>query len=492
MEKESNINFMKFESNVQKIKYDVIKSVAEYSLSGTLKDNFYKIPKKIIKGPEPTLRCCIYKERAIIEERVVMAMGGDEEHNKLIEVLEIACDECPVDAYKVTESCRGCVAHKCLEVCPFGAIEIINTRAVINKDKCRECGKCKAACPFEAIAYIQRPCIRSCNAGALSIDENKKAKIDDNKCISCGACVSNCPFGAIMDKSYVVNVIEMIKESRKNGNKVYAIIAPAIASQFTYAKIGQIVTAIKKLGFHHVIEAALGADIVAINETHDFKDEIEDLKFITSSCCPAFVQYIKKNYKELEEHISKSVSPMIAAARLIKNTDPTAKTVFIGPCIAKKAEIEEEDLKGSCDYVITFEELLSYLDAAGIYVGNQEESPLDNASFFGRIFARSGGLTEAIKEVIKEENIEVEYKPIICNGLKECDTSLKLAKFKRLTGNFIEGMACSGGCIGGPGTITRGPRNRADVDKYGNLAIEKKISDSLRIFNIDKIKLTRK
>lgn len=492
MENKSNVSFMKFESNVQKLKYEVIKSVAKYAMAGTLKDNFYKIPKKIIKGPEPTFRCCIYKERAIIEERVTMAMGGDEEHNNLIEVLEAACDECPVDAYKVTESCRGCVAHKCYKACPFGAIDIINTKAVINKDKCRECGRCKAACPYEAIAYIQRPCIRSCNSNAISINENKKAIIDDNKCISCGACVSKCPFGAIMDKSYVVNVIEMIKESIKNNNMVYAIIAPAIASQFPFAKIGQVVTSIKKLGFHHVIEAALGADIVALQETHDFKEEIEELKFMTSSCCPAFAQYIKKNYKELEGHISGLVSPMIAAARLIKSTEPEARIVFIGPCIAKKAEIKEEDLRGACDYVITFEELLAYLDAAEIYVDQQEESPLDNASFYGRIFARSGGLSEAIKEVIKEENIDVEYKPVICNGLKECDTSLKLAKFNRLNGNFIEGMACDGGCIGGPGTISRGPKNKTDVDKFGSLAIEKKIKDSLRIFDIDKINLKRK
>jgi len=492
MEKESNVSFMKFESHVQKIKYDVIKSVAKYTISGKLKDNFYKIPKQIIKGPEPTLRCCIYKERAIIEERVSMAMGGDEEHNNLIQVLEIACDECPVDAYKVTESCRGCVAHKCLEACPFGAIDIISTRSVINKDKCRECGKCKAACPYEAIAYIQRPCIKACNAGALSIDENKKARIDNSKCISCGACITNCPFGAIMDKSYVVNVINMIKRCRKNGNKSYAVIAPAIASQFSYAKIGQVITAIKKLGFHHVVEAALGADIVALNETRDFKGEIGELNFITSSCCPAFVQYIQKNYKDLEEHISKTVSPMIAAARLIKSIDSNANIVFIGPCIAKKAEIAEEDLKENCDYALTFEELLAYLDASEIYVADQEESAFDNASLFGRMFARSGGLTEAIEEVIKEENVDVDFKPVICSGLKECDISLKLAEFNKLAGNFIEGMACKGGCIGGPGAINHGPKNKTDVDKYGKLAAERKIKDSLRIFEIDKINLTRK
>lgn len=490
MEKRSNIELMKFGSNVQNIKYDVIKNVAKYTILGNLKDNLYKIPKEIIKGPDPGSRCCIYKERSIVEERVIMAMGGDGEHKNIIEVLEIACDECPVASYNVTESCRGCLAHKCVESCPFGAIDLINKKAVINSDKCRECGKCKSACPFEAIAYVQRPCIKSCNAKALSIDENKKAKIDPDKCIECGACVTNCPFGAIMDKSYIVDVINLIKDA-KDSYKVYAIIAPAIASQFPFAKIGQVVSSIKKLGFHNVIEAALGADIIALNETKDFAEEIEELKYMTSSCCPAFVKYIKKNFAELEEHISKSVSPMIATGRLIKSVDKNAKVVFIGPCIAKKGEIIEDDIKGSVDYVLTFEELLALLDASDIYIGGEEESPLDNASFFGRIFARSGGLTEAIKQVIIEEKLDVDFIPIVCNGIKECDTTLKLAKFNRLKGNFIEGMACTGGCIGGPCTINQGIKNKSDVDRYADLAIEKKVNDSLRVFNVKDINFKR-
>ncbi|MFA9397849.1 MAG: 4Fe-4S dicluster domain-containing protein [Clostridiaceae bacterium] len=491
MKNKKNVKLMKFDSNVQMLKYTVLESVSRYEIEGKLMNSFYKIPKEIIKGPDPVSRCCIYKERAIVEERVQMAIGGDKDNKNIVEVLEIACDECPVTSYTVTDRCRGCVAHKCVEACPFGAISLVDKKAVINRDLCKECGKCKAACPFEAISYVQRPCIKSCEAKAISINQNNKAIIDEKKCIQCGNCVYNCPFGAIMDKSYVTDVIKLIKDGKMNKYNVYAIVAPAISSQFSYAKIGQVVTAIKELGFHQVLEAALGADIVALNEASDFASEIEELKVMTTSCCPAFASYIRKNYPELSDNISTSVSPMIAVARLIKDIDKTAKVVFIGPCIAKKGEILEDDLKGSCDFVLTFEELLAYLDAADICIEDMKESPLDNASFFGRIFARSGGVTESIKHVIEDKKLDVEFKPIICNGLKECNTALKLAKIGKLNGNFIEGMACLGGCIGGPATLSRKLKDKKEVDKYGNMAIEKSINDSVRIFNIDNINLKR-
>jgi iron only hydrogenase large subunit-like protein len=166
----------------------------------------------------------------------------------------------------------------------------------------------------------------------------KKAVIDNDKCIQCGACVIQCPFGAIMDKSFIVDVIKILDESKKNKDiHVYAIIAPAISSQFTYAKIEQVVSGIKKLGFHDVVEVALGADMVALNEAEEFKETVEEKGYVTSSCCPAFVSYIKKYYPQLADKISNTVSPMIATARLIKDIDDKAKVVFIGPCIAKKS-----------------------------------------------------------------------------------------------------------------------------------------------------------
>ncbi|MFT5875966.1 MAG: [FeFe] hydrogenase (group B1/B3), partial [Clostridium sp.] len=380
----------------------------------------------------------------------------------------------------------------CIQACPVGAIHTINRRSYIDPNKCIECGKCKVACPYNAISDVRRPCIRACSADALSIDEDKKAVIDNEKCIQCGACVYQCPFGAIMDKSSVVDVTNVLMESKNDKNKhIYAVIAPAIASQFTYAKIGQVVSGIKQMGFKDVLEVALGADMVAQHETSEFIENIQEFKAMTSSCCPAFVSYIKKNYPELGKHVSSTVSPMIAISKLIKTTDPLAKVVFIGPCTAKKMEIKEDDLKGITDYVLTFEELQAMLDAFEIDIETCEEIALNNASFYGRIFARSGGLTEAVKHLVDAEDTSVEFKPISCDGLIECDKALKLLKFNRLNGNFIEGMACNGGCIGGAASLNHGQKDKTEVDKYGKLALEKSVSDSLRIIDIEKIDLHR-
>ncbi|MBC8060905.1 MAG: 4Fe-4S dicluster domain-containing protein [Clostridiaceae bacterium] len=481
-----------FESDVQLIKYEVIREVVRLTINGTLKKQRKNISKILIPGPKARTRCCIHKERAIIDERVKLVMGGDKKNSNIIEVINIACDECPIHRFTVTEACRGCIAHKCTEVCPVGAIHSINQRSYIDTNKCIECGKCKSVCPYNAISDVMRPCRRACNAGALTFDEDKKAVIDNAKCIQCGACVYQCPFGAIMDKSSAVDVTNILLESKQDKNiHVYAIIAPAISSQFTYAKIGQVVAGIKKLGFKDVIEVALGADMVVLNETKEFIETIEELKAMTSSCCPAFVSYLKKNYPELGKHVSSTVSPMIAISKLIKSTDPLAKVVFIGPCTAKKMEINEVDIKGITDYVLTFEELQAMLDAFDINIEECEELPLNNASFYGRIFARSGGLTQAVKHLVEAENTPIEFKPISCDGLIECDKALKLLKFNRSNGNFIEGMACTGGCIGGAASLSHGVKDKNEVDKYGKLALEKDVIDSLRIIKVEKIDLHR-
>lgn len=481
----------KFENNVQFMKYSVLKEVAKGKYDNTLENILPSIPEKIITGPMAQIRCCIYKERAIINERVKLAIGGNKENKNIVEVIDIACDDCPVDKYVVTSACRGCLAHKCQAACNFDAIKIIEQRAVIDPGKCKECGKCATACPYNAIAEMNRPCIKACLAKAISINpESKKASIDNEKCIQCGACVYQCPFGAIMDKSYILDIIDLLLKSNNNLNyKVYAIIAPAISSQFTYAKIEQVVTGIKKLGFHSVVEAALGADIIAQFETDQVIQELKNKEFITTSCCPAFVEYIKKNYLMLADNISEAISPMIATARLIKNTDSTAKIVFIGPCIGKKAEAMKEEYLQDIDYVMTFEELQAFLDAKEIDVGKCEEGLLDNASYYGRLFARSGGVSEAIKHVAENEKFDTEIIPVICDGLDECKKALTLAKLKRLEGNLIEGMACKGGCICGPASLSHGPKDKNEVDKYANLSLEKSISSSLRVIDINQLNL---
>ncbi|MBQ1234396.1 MAG: 4Fe-4S dicluster domain-containing protein [Oscillospiraceae bacterium] len=470
----------KFDTKVQHLKYKVLREVARQAWNGTLLENVMDIPKMIVPGNVPTMRCCVYKERAILGERVKLAMGGYKDNPNVIQVIDIACDECPAAGYEVTDSCRGCLAHRCEDVCKRGALTFDeNHVAHIDKSKCVECGQCAKVCPFAAIVNRKRPCQMACKVKAITINENNAAAIDNEKCIQCGACVYQCPFGAINDKSYILDVIDIIKKSEENKKyKVYAIVAPAIYSQFSYAKLGQVITGLKELGFYTVIEAALGADMVALEESK----ELVEKGFLTSSCCPAFVQYIKKAFPELLPLVSHNPSPMVALSKYIKSIDKDAKVVFIGPCTAKKAEMKLDDALPYVDSVLTFEELQALFDSKDFDITSLEEGILDNASYFGRIFARSGGLSDAVVQALKEQSIDFEVKPMICDGIEECRKAL-MRKSKNLLpeANFIEGMACIGGCIGGAGCLTHGEKNKAEVDKYGREALEKTISDAVAV-----------
>ena len=472
----------KFDTKVQHLKYKVLREVARLAWEDKLLENLLDIPTKLVPGKEPTMRCCVYKERAILGERVKIAMGGDKTNPNVIEVIEIACDECPVGGYEVTNACRGCLAHRCEDVCRFGAISFdSNHVAHIDKSKCKECGACSKVCPYTAIVSRKRPCQNACKVKAISMNNEKAATIDNSKCIQCGACVYQCPFGAIADKSFIVNAIDILKNSRANSkesnSRVYAIVAPSISSQFSYAKLGQVITGLKKLGFHDVIEAALGADMVALEEAK----ELSEKALLTSSCCPAFVQFIKANFPNLVEHISHNMSPMGALAKYIKETTPDSKVVFIGPCTAKKAEAQLEKVKPWVDCVLTFEELQALFDSRDFDLSSFDEGVLDNASYFGRIFARSGGLTDAAAQAMKEQNIDFQIKPVVCDGIEACKVALLKLSKGLLDGNFIEGMACVGGCINGAGCLTHGEKNKAEVDKYGREALEKTITDAVSI-----------
>ncbi len=469
----------KFDTKVQHLKYKVLREVARLAWNDTLLENIMDVPKMIVPGKQPTMRCCVYKERAILGERVKIAMGGDENNPNIIEVIEIACDECPVGGYEVTNACRGCLAHRCEDVCKRGALSFdSNHVAHIDKSKCVECGACAKVCPYTAIVSRKRPCQNACKVKAISMNEDKAATIDNSKCIQCGACVYQCPFGAISDKSFILSVIDMLKKSGGGENyKVYAVVAPSIASQFNYAKLGQVITGLKQLGFYTVIEAALGADMVALAEAK----ELAEKGFLTSSCCPAFVRYIRTAFPDMQDKISHNLSPMATLAKYVKEIDPDSKVVFIGPCTAKKAEVQLDTVKPYVDAVLTFEELQALYDSKDIEITTLEEDVLDNASYFGRIFARSGGLTDAAAQAMKEQNIDFEIKPAVCDGIEACRMALLKASKNVLDANFIEGMACIGGCIGGAGCLTHGEKNKAEVDKYGREAYEKTISDAVSV-----------
>ena len=467
----------KFDTKVQHLKYKVLREVARQAWDDKLAENAIDIPKTIVPGKVPTMRCCVYKERAILAERVKLAMGGDKSNPNVIEVIDIACDECPMGGYEVTNACRGCLAHRCEDVCRFGAITFDqNHVAHIDKTKCKECGACSKVCPYSAIHNYKRPCETACKVKAISMGEDKQACIDNSKCISCGACVYQCPFGAITDKSYILNVIDMLKGSHGNQNyKIYAVVAPSISSQFTYAKLGQVITGLHKLGFHTVIEAALGADMVAEAESR----ELAEKGFLTSSCCPAFVSYIEKAFPALLPFVSHNPSPMTAIAKYIKEHEGHCRVVFIGPCTAKKMEVQRESVKPYVDAAMTFEELQALFDSRDIDITTLEEDVLDNASYFGRIFARSGGLSDAVAEGLKEQGIDFLLKPCTCDGIEQCKIALLQKSKGKLDANFIEGMACVGGCIGGAGCLTHGEKNKAEVDKYGHESKETTITGAI-------------
>ena len=474
----------KFDTKVQYLKYKVLREVARLAWEDKLLENIMSIPEKLIPGKQPTMRCCVYKERAILGERIKLAMGGNSNNPNVIEVIEMACDECPVGGFEVTNACRGCLAHRCEDVCKFGALSFDqNHVAHIDKSKCKECGACAKVCPYTAIVSRKRPCQNACKVKAISMNDEQEAMIDNSKCIRCGACVYQCPFGAISDKSYIVNAINILKGSRtESGEKKYktfAIVAPSISSQFTYAKLGQVVTGLAKLGFDEIVEAAVGADMVAMAEAA----ELAEKGLLTSSCCPAFVQYIKSAFPNLAEHISHNGSPMAVLSKHLKENNPGAKVIFIGPCTAKKAEVQLDEVKPYVDTVLTFEELQALFDSRDLDLSALEESALDNASYYGRIFARSGGLTDATAQAIKEQNIDFEVKPIVCDGIEACRMALLKLSKGSLDGNFIEGMACIGGCIGGAGCLTHGEKNKAEVDKYGKETRADSITDALNKYS---------
>ena len=483
----------KFENQVQLVKYEILKKVSKYAFNDTLEQHLLDIPNLVNKGPNPRFRCCVYHERAVSTERIQMALGGNKNNPNLVEVLDSACDQCPTNRFTITESCRGCLSHRCALSCPKDAIYIRNQKAHIDYSKCIECGKCKKACPYNSIIDTMRPCQRACPTNAISINDMKKATISFEDCIQCGACVYQCPFGAIQDKSEIVDVIKELNKCKEKKNyNLYAVLAPSFSTQFNYIELEKVVKGLKTLGFKDVVEVSLGADLVTIWETEEFKSHMENHEYMTTSCCPSFLNYAKKNFPEEKQNISSTISPMIAISQIIKEMDLNSKVVFIGPCIAKKGEKNSKDIKGITDYVLTFEELSAMLDSKNINLEKLIPTPLNNSTETGRGFAASGGVAKAIKNYIDIQSENIEFKPVICSGIPDTKKALTMAKIGKLNGNFIEAMACQGGCIKGPVTMHYGHKDKKSLEKYSKLAKEKNPELATEIFDTENMVKYRK
>lgn len=480
---------MKYDNDAKQMKYEVLNRIAKLAYEGNLDhEHIDGVPFEIIPGRTPHFRCCVYKEREILRERTKLAIGQSlytNPDNEVITVLPAACEGCPINRFTVTTNCQRCMAKKCVAACPFGAISISGERAYIEQTKCKECGRCANACPYNAIADTLRPCKRSCPTKALTISEDKIAMIEYEKCISCGSCVAACPFGAISDSSSITQIIEEIKSEKK----VYAMFAPAIEGQFGKATVGMIKSAIKKLGFDEVYEVALGADAVSEHESHDVEEAIKAGRKITTSCCPAFVAMIRKLFPKLTGYISDTVTPMAATARYIKAECPDAVTVFIGPCIAKKNEIRVE--KDTADYVMTAEELVAMFEAKGI---NPETEACENeqdGSIYGKGFAQTGGVAGSVLRALEERGSDLEISVMKCAGADECRKALLLLGAGKLKEDMIEGMACAGGCIAGPAsveTLTNIIKNRQQLLKQAD---GRTITDNLANHEYERIEMTR-
>lgn len=480
-----------------KLRRKVLTEIARMTFTGELTENVNNILQTVVTEDGPRYRCCVHKERAVLQERIKLALSQPAEalletaaqnavdgvvaDMPILQVIPTACDQCPIDKFIVTNACRNCLAHHCINSCPKKAIMVVQNRAYIDKSRCVECGLCKKSCPYGAIIEVSRPCEGACDLKAITAGSDRRAQINYDKCVQCGGCKSACPFGAISDRSEIVQLIRALQSEQK----VYAMVAPAFIGQFgAKVQAGQVVSALRRIGFHEVYEASYGADIVTIEETAEFLKSVPEARaFMTTSCCPAYVSMVEKHLPDLAGAVSSTVSPMIATAKVIKESDPGAITVFIGPCIAKKAEAVR--YAGVVDFTVTFEEVACMMVGAGINITAIEDTEYQTtASSTGNDFARAGGVVQAVIKHAEAIDAGVEIKAHRAEGLSNCKTALLQMKAGKLDANFFEGMSCAGGCVGGPGILTNPRVTGKLVENYALKAEYKTASDNDKVVQI--------
>ena len=461
-------------SLITDIRKKVFTEVARMAYSGEGYAAAEELPYIIGPGDQPLHRESVFLERAIASERVRLAMGLNirpiqtrhlmtegmdaaaiaQQYYEppLINIIPYACHACPTNQYRVTENCQNCLAASCQKVCPRGAISFVNGKSCIDQDKCIKCGKCASACPYNAIIHMERPCQAACGMDAIGSDEHGRAMINQTKCVSCGQCLVSCPFGAIADKGQIFQLIQSILK----GDQVIAIVAPAFIGQFgKHSTPEKFVSAMKVLGFDRVVEVAVGADMCTIEEAKDFLEKVPaEQPFMATSCCPAWHSMVHKLFPALSKNISMTLTPMVFTARLMKKKYPGCKVVFVGPCAAKKLEAIRADIRSDVDFVLTFEELQGMFEAKEIDFETIEPCEiLNEGTAAGRGFAVSGGVAQAVTDLIHQTNPEVEVKTARAEGLRECRKLMTLAKVGKYNGYLLEGMACPGGCVAGAGTL---------------------------------------
>lgn len=281
------------------------------------------------------------------------------------------------------------------------------------------------------------------------------------------------PSGDWLDKlEQGKDAYEAMREVIDGNGPAYALIAPAFLGQFREdVTPGKLRSALKALGFTGMVEVALFADVLTLKEALEFEKHINkagDFQ-LTSCCCPVWIAMIRKEYQELMPHVPGAVSPMIACGRMIKKMHPDAVTVFIGPCLAKKKEAKEPDIAGAVDYVLTFQEMQQVFEAAQIRPENCKESEKDHSSRAGRIYARTGGVSEAVRETVHQlcPEREIQVKAEQADGARACKTMIERLKNGETNANFFEGMGCVGGCVGGPRAVLDCKEGTENVEAYG-------------------------
>ncbi len=472
---------------VTKIRRMVFSEIAALAFSGEEPRAIEFLPYKIIPGELPSYRESVFKERAIVGERLRLAMGmplrraddpspittGTDDPDldrkvydmPFINVIPFACEACPPKAFMVTDNCRRCLAHPCTSVCPVKAVSLDRGKSVIDQEKCIKCGRCQDACPYSAIVRYDRPCAAACGVDAIESDQYGRAQINQEKCVACGQCMVSCPFAAIADKSQVYQLAKALMSP----DMVVAEVAPSFVGQLGPAATPQKVkAALKQLGFSDVVEVAAGADIGAAAEAVHYAEKVATGQepFLATSCCPSWSVMAKQTFPQIGPYMSQALTPMVQTARLVKEKHPEAKVAFIGPCSSKKLEAMRRSVRSDIDFVITYEELIGMFAAKGIDVGLVEGEEMSDASAGGRGYAAAGGVADAIARAATYLYPDLEVKIDRAEGLANCRKMLALAKAGKRTGYLLEGMSCPGGCVAGPGTLLPPMKGAAEVRRF--------------------------